>query len=623
MRGAFEYAVKIWEENLPECLPISIHISCNELPDNVPSKVGFRTLSFNQSCNADYLYPISAVKSVLLREYNRKAFQRFHQELPDVTILQREDDITITYNSRMFEDFSFSLDENDINGRFDFVSLALRDIARGLGVAPLFFADTFGGTLEKEDEPSTPYTEKLYYELGADSKIAYKKATGGNFKAYFNGMNFTYYAPSSWIDGLSMSTFIPEAGKPLSRVLSHNFGRGVVMRNLTGQLWTDTFRLLLDWRNDIITGPVQGSILQGGSTGNLIPFNGSFTIGGNDDNNADNMKMISASLGNPLEYSTSNKIKRTLDSNEYEPGYCFPYSFWISGLKGEATTVAALLKDGTWDILFSNYSDKGPEDLGYEPQEPISISTDDLVHHHDIESYARTVSGGLRYRIASGVKRYNYLRNQTYYDYDVTYYTREYTPQAARIRYSGYYMPAESIKANTPRRGKRLSSSNLDEDDEFIDVPIGISNVEGTDFIDVIQYDPGEDLPFTYVIDDFRKGYFMANIFREGTTRLYVVSYNQNGSTRSNTIEISGVGFPDRQIAMHRDGNNVMFTGIDRVSASGEMLCNLIDAATGLTVMSQILQSEENLSLENLGKGVYLVNLSDGKDKSSIFKVVK
>lgn len=622
LRGAFEYAVKIWEENLPECLPISIKVAYRALPANVPSSVKFRTLMFNRSENADHLYPTTAVKAVLLREFNRNSFLRFCEELPDVSVIERDDDISITYNSLMFDDFSFSLDESDVNGRFDFVSLALRDIARGLGIAPLFLADTVGGTLECEDEPSTPYTDRLYEALGWDPNVAYANATKGQFNANIIGNNYLYYAPPVWVDGLSLSTFIPEANKALSRVLRYDFARGMVMRDLTGSAWTDMFGQLLDWRNDIITGAVQGSIVQGGSTGNIIPFSGSYTIG-EDWNDMENMKMASASAGNPIQAGASSKISTLASGEAYNRyAYCRPYSFWINNIKGTVTTVAALLNDGTWDIL-STYSQSSDDDT---PQ-PLTLNTDEMIHHYDIESYARTTSGGLRYRIATGTRKFDYLRDKEYYDYDVTYCTREYTPQAAVISYDGYYKPIDQVaELDLPVRNLRRASSTVpqDDDDEYIDVPVRIRNVEGTDYILVVQYDPGENIPFSYDETDFRKGYFMVNVCREGTTRLNIISYNKNGSTKSNPLEISNVGFPDRQISMQRDANGIKFTGIHAITSSKEgAVCTLTDTATGMVVKRQNVHADDNVSLEGIEKGVYLVSLSDGYGKSSTFKIVK
>lgn len=637
LRGAFEYAVKIWEENLPECLPISIKVLTASLGKDVRSNVKYRTLSFTGQYNKEFLYPTSAVKAVLLREFNRNVFQRFYDELNDVSVIERDDDITITYNSDMFEDFSFNLDEDKVGNRFDFVTLALRDIAKGLGLVPNFAVNLQTRTLAKVPSPSTPYTERLWGALlhppteravtSDDGSVAFSNATKGDYyKANVNGQPLKYYAPSTWIEGLSATTFIPEANNPLTQLLSYDFGKGTVMRNLTGNSWTGTFWDLLDWRNDIITGGETGTIKEGGSTSNELPFEGSFTIGENLQN--DNMSPDWATIeslcaGSPLEMaSVDNKRMSAAASQDYSKSYCEPYSYWIPNLKGEATTVSALLKNGKWDVVYSSYQDKGPDDLGYEGPQSITISMDDLKHHYDFEEYARSTSGGLRYRIASGEKRIN-NKNKLFYNYNVSYHTRAFAPQCARIKYSGYYKPAELSTGAEASKQARVKISQGDLDEDFIDIPIGISNVEGTDFIVIVQYDPGEDLPFTYDEYDLKKGYFIANVYREGTTKLYVISYNKNGSSRSNTIEINGVGYPDKQVSMRREGNNVQFTGINSLAKAGVLKCKVIDAMTANNVMDVVLDSTDSISLDSLEKGVYILRLSDGKSDISSFKVIK
>ncbi|MDE6235365.1 MAG: T9SS type A sorting domain-containing protein [Muribaculaceae bacterium] len=638
LRGAFEYAVKIWEENLPECLPISIKVLTAPLGKDVPSKVKYRTLSFSRQNNNQFLYPTSAVKAILIREFNRNVVQRFHDELNDVSVIERDDDITITYNSDMFEDFSFSLDEGLVGNRFDFVTLALRDIAKGLGLVPNFAVNLQTRTLAKVPSPSTPYTERLWEALlhppterattSDDGSVAFSNATKGDYyKADVNMWVLKYYAPASWIDGLSATTFIPESNNPLTQLLSYDFGRGTVMRNISSESWSDLFWRLLEWNNDVITSsPEAGKISTNGSTLNELPFEGSFTIGENLQNDnmySDWISIESLCAGNPLEKaSVDNKRMSVATSQDYSESYCEPYSYWIPNLKGEATTVSALLKNGKWDVVYSSYQDKGPDDLGYEGPQSITVSMDDLKHHYDLEEYARSTSGGLRYRIASGEKRINY-KNKAYYNYNISYYTRAYIPQSARIKYSGYYKPANLSSGAEASKQARVKISQDDIDEDFIDIPIGISNVEGTDFIVIVQYDPGEDLPFTYDEYDLKKGYFIANVYREGTTKLYVISYNKNGSSRSNTIEINGVGYPDMQVSMRREGNNVQFTGFNSVAKAGVLKCKVIDAMTANNVMDVVLDSTDSISLDSLEKGVYILRLSDGKSDISSFKVIK
>lgn len=146
MQGAFEYAVKLWEEVLPMTLPIRIKASLGifrttgDTPMQV-SKVIVHTHEFNGNRNYQYVYPMSMVKSVLLKEYHSGQKHRFYDEIQDVKLFN-DADFEITYNKFALDEFDFSLDGNPDSGKYDFVTLALRDIATGFGFKSNITADT-------------------------------------------------------------------------------------------------------------------------------------------------------------------------------------------------------------------------------------------------------------------------------------------------------------------------------------------------------------------------------------------------------------------------------------------------------------------------------------------------
>ncbi len=75
-------------------------------------------------------------------------------------------------------------------------------------------------------------------------------------------------------------------------------------------------------------------------------------------------------------------------------------------------------------------------------------------------------------------------------------------------------------------------------EDYLVDIEIGIKNLEGTTRVVVEQLDEGELLPYVYDVEDFKKGYFVATVDKEFSTSFTVISYNENGSTRSDAITI-------------------------------------------------------------------------------------
>ena len=131
MRGALEYACKIWEEQLPNSLPINIRAKIG----NIRGTNNMKLLSKVQSTTYDFYNDetvlSSRMKYVLLAEYNSGHNATYLERVTDVDFFNKPD-ISITYNKSMLNDFSYSLENTPVN-KYDFVTVVLRDIARGLG----------------------------------------------------------------------------------------------------------------------------------------------------------------------------------------------------------------------------------------------------------------------------------------------------------------------------------------------------------------------------------------------------------------------------------------------------------------------------------------------------------
>lgn len=184
MKGAFEYAIKLWEEVLPTSLPINITAKLEPIRGSreVLSKVGFHTYNFNGDFEKEIAAPSTLIKNVVLRQSHRSYQDRFTDEFNDSTLFNDED-ICITYNQYKLEDFSFSLDGEPTENKYDFVTLVLRDIALGLGFGVNFTADVVEKSFNFTNARNTPY-EKLIIEAlnTTDHHEAFNNATKGNLK---------------------------------------------------------------------------------------------------------------------------------------------------------------------------------------------------------------------------------------------------------------------------------------------------------------------------------------------------------------------------------------------------------------------------------------------------------
>lgn len=224
--------------------------------------------------------------------------------------------------------------------------------------------------------------------------------------------------------------------------------------------------------------------------------------------------------------------------------------------------------------------------------------------NYDIEDYARTCDGRLRYRFANstfqvapiGVNR----------SCGVKYYAREYTPQKAFIKYSGLY------EAST-------STRSASSEDYWVDIKVGIKNLEGTTRVVVEQLDDEELLPFSYDVEDFKRGYFIATVDKDFPTQFTVISYNENGTTRSNTITVPPV-------AESIDQNNINIKIekyriiIDPDKLNWEKISYRIDHLSPVQTVIPIkrLAKDGIIDISQLQKGAYALTIfEDGEYKTS------
>lgn len=138
MKGAFEYACKIWEEPLPNTLPINIHAKIGKIRGSGNGKLLSRVqpTSYNLDNLNDNLS--SRIKYVILAEYNTGSIVTFGDSIKHEDFFNKPD-ITITYNIDYLDEFSL---ENTPENKYDFVTVVLRDIAKGLSFISGFTANS-------------------------------------------------------------------------------------------------------------------------------------------------------------------------------------------------------------------------------------------------------------------------------------------------------------------------------------------------------------------------------------------------------------------------------------------------------------------------------------------------
>lgn len=608
MTGAFEYAVKMWEEVLPTTLPINIVAKVKTIRGSkkVLSRVTYPTHNFNGNFVSSFATPYTMLKRVVFIEHHRSFKERFNDQITDTKIFN-DDDITIEFNKDMLDEFSYSLDGEPQSDKYDFVTVALRDIALGLGFGTNFAANPLENKMIFTNARFTPYESLIMESINSnDPYTAYQNATSGQVTVNLRDEGavkfgeLSVYAPENWENGLSLKYMIPDDDNNLTKLLTYDFGKGYIMRDLSGVDWNKLFAAALNWRTEIRVGANGGSIKENGSSDNILPYKGSVTLGF--DSNSTHSK--ESNEQKPSDFYLANKPISELavsSSSDMLDDYCKPFNLFSpnthGAIDGQGISLCALLKNGKWDQLY--YQDHIMGNIS------VTLNIDELPLHYSENEYARGTTGGLRYRLSQCSGEYDNIYGVPSYHYKTKYFTRDFTPQKAVIKYSKPYIPKLAEYHD-------ISSQS---DEYFIDAMIGIRNIEGTEKIIVEQLEDGEELPFEYDITDFRDGYFIANLDRECTTQMNVISINKNGSSKSEVITIPPLGYPDKNITFSKNGDLITINGIpSRAFETGNLIGSITGIYGNLSYFSFATFKNGAIDISKLSPGYYQLELRHGNN---------
>ncbi|MCM1489371.1 MAG: hypothetical protein NC095_00885 [Muribaculum sp.] len=577
MKGPFNYACKIVEEYIPPCLPLTIKVSCGRVNGSSKEPMS-KVLSRSKENFGDNLYyknsPMSMIKGVILSELSHGSSVTYLDYIPDVEFLNTYPDIEITYNEQKLGELSFSI-ESDPGDKYDFVSLAIRDIFIGLGLSSSFRYNPSSNELLNPAQEMTPFENLIDKSLGkSDSSTRLIKATSGSvILSYDISKSLKLYAPHEWEKGVSLNSFIPQEDCDISNILSYNFGKGTVYRSLNDDYKDFVFRELLGWKANYVVGNDQATCSNYGSTAIKMPYNGSMEFNwGTQANVVSNTESI-----NKLE-SQSVRDYQDNDSlcsyiNQFHPS--FPY---IGNIKQEGICVSILKKDGCWDCVASR---------GYEECPTFSMSDLDL--HYGEEEYARTADGYLRAKITFA------KRNNGYLEIDNRYFVIDYLPQKIKLKYR--YSVGSTYESDV---------CSVNADGTETPVRVYFSDLEGINRVVLERLKLGLSVPSKIEISDFKKGYYDTTI--DQTTTFTAVGYNDNGYSRGIPITIN----PSLQL---QDSGKVLITSDAIFFASGVGVKYSYSIYSASPKNSQLILSGTTttgrIDISTLSPGVYILNLKN------------
>lgn len=174
------------------------------------------------------------IKGVVLAELAYGESRTYLDSIPNVSFFTEDADIEITYNQQKLSELSYSIDMPDDN-KYDFVSLAVRDILIGLGISSSYRSNPATGGLNDPTQMMTPFECMIDAMLGNRGNPTARMATATQGKLVLKTNtkeSVQLYAPSKWKNGVSLNYFIPQEDCDITNILSYSFGKGTVARSL-------------------------------------------------------------------------------------------------------------------------------------------------------------------------------------------------------------------------------------------------------------------------------------------------------------------------------------------------------------------------------------------------------
>lgn len=588
---------------MPTTFPIKIHAILDSTTEaSVLSKYSFNT-RLHTNDNFSYL-PFTnkstwtQIKGTTFHEFSGLSNTQIYENVISADMFQ-EPDIVLTYynkNEALLNNCSFSLYDTPIADRYDFVTIVLRDIAKSLGLH--WNIKSNGSAFRINYNTIIPYEKSIIGKIYSDDNSQmFKNALKGSV-VIGDDINWSVYAPTTWNPILSLNYFIPNEYQKITQLLSYEFGKGSVVRDIASDDTYCIFKDILRWKGDIIVGAGGiGYSSKNTNTENVIPYNGTISITNNTNRNYKRNE-AEDSLPHSAVYGVSSENFDNISSiiNKYHP-------YYNSGsiTANEGWHVSLLLKDGSWDNVFA---------YPFHTY-PYTISTTEFQLNYPIDSYARSCDGYLRCRVNEGYYNPNYGK--------VTgmshYYLIDYLPQNVKMKMA-----------------KMLNCE--DETDYYRDVKIALRDLEGVTKIVVSQLDEGNDVPYSYEIEDFKKGYFTTTVDRDSKSTFTIYSYNKNGKTTCTPYVLQPVDPTPFQLQFKYKEDKITIelvsnrTGIRNFIASyriarTDLVTPVITELRTQTLPERFIPDSNVIDVSSLSPGFYVLGVIDVRGGTHTFQFLK
>lgn len=569
MQGAFEYACKLLEEYLPSCLPITVKVEIEDF-DSEDQISRINSVAYEMQFGSDHLsgpkhtHFKPKMKYILFHDYAYYGGCQYIDSIPNMDFFTNMEtpDITITYNRDILSSCSFSITEEPEADQYDFVTIALRDLLKGLGFCnSTKIHPNNPGQLVFPARSLTDFEEKSIGNLkNAPSTVAYNALTQGAIPLYvdYNEPHINLYAPQSWMDGVSLNQFIPDSVYSISNVLSYEFGKGTYIRDINDKYGKEIFKKLLGWDIVIYVGTGSSSFSESGNNQNKIPYKKP-------------QKSINQQQPESVKSNLTLSLRDSID--EYIKQYIPRGSDFVR-------TFEILKKDGTWD------------EVGTAPLYR-DFDMSNFTFHYEDDEYARTCDGYLRGREAIVDNSMGPSR------YFAHYYVVDYLPSKVKMRYdpSAFRPPLQKAGVGP------LVSAHL----------FYIKDYEGLTDFKVEVKRTTDKLPVLKEVNNWKNGCFSLTIPTGGVYLVTGVSYNANGVTRSYSYYLD--------TRLQSGGGIIIGNDFQELYNGMEYEIIPLNSTTVTPIQKGI--KEGDIDTSNLPNGMYVLNIKSENGIEYSQKIVK
>lgn len=561
VKGAFEYACKLVEDAIPTTYPINITVKFKDISDGNC----LASVKTNPD-NVNLLGYTSGTDKIMVKRYvqTRGDWDTSFNVSDDVAMnFFNSVDAAIEFSST--QPFDYNLDPSLVSGnKYDFVTVAAQALLKATG---FIFKATCANNQLQALPSANNYTRELLYWNNASGN--YEMAISG--EAYItahhgDGTQWPLVSDAPYKPGISLNYFKTDPNNRETAIMQYGIAKGSCIRYIGKAI--PAYFSHSGWDREIATGAGDADVFNPTTSNQAIAFQGFSSAS----NQADGLR----------------KGKMQVDGDENLN------DFIASRKEASETGTFVLLKDGRW--------------RKYDLVTELSSN----------EDYARTIEGYLKLKRV----RESWGIDHRYSNWVVDYMLYDYIPQKPVAEMNGY---VESTDMLASYRNGAFSSKAISEEDVYVDVEIGIKNLEGTTQVLVEQTDSDYPVPYTYIVDDFSSGRFVAYMNKRYPSSFRITYTNANGSVSGNTFTID-LRAENTQIqtreqlskaTINVQGNTILYK-LDDADTAREY--EIKDIVSGRRMQSGYIQQSGTIDISSFPSGFYVLYIHGNDNNREEFK---